>query len=146
MSLSVRSGSPGISLWAHGTRRVGGWGEERERERERERDRQTDRRGGEEREGRGREFSSTAYGKADWSSSTKHPFHTPDSPQNLRAQESTQKELWETRDSDSRGHAYKHCFCFFSSFFKITFPILEDALLKKSQFKIVLKTYLKIGL
>lgn len=34
----------------------------------------------------------------------------------------------------------------FSSFFKITFPILEDVLLKKSQFKIVLKTYLKIGL
>lgn len=37
-------------------------------------------------------------------------------------------------------------FAFFSSFFKITFPILEDVLLKKSQFKIVLKTYLKIGL
>lgn len=35
---------------------------------------------------------------------------------------------------------------FFLPFFKITFPILEDVLLKKLQFKIVLKTYLKIGL
>lgn len=105
-------------------------GEDRERE-------EKERRGGE-------EFSSTAHGKADWSSFTKHPFHTPESPQNSRAQESAQKELWETKDSDSRGHAYKHCFFF--SFFKITFPILEDVLLKKSQFKIVLKTYLKIGL
>lgn len=111
MSLSVRSRSPGISSWAQDQESGGLGGGEGET------DRQTDRRGGEEREGRGREFSSTAYGKADWSSSTKHPFHTPDSPQNLRAQESTQKELWETRDSDSRGHAYKHCFCFFFFFF-----------------------------
>lgn len=37
-------------------------------------------------------------------------------------------------------------FLLFLLFFKITFPILEDVLLKKSQFKIVLKTYLKIGL
>lgn len=41
-----------------------------------------------EEEGGGREeFYSIAHGKVDWSSFTKHPFYTPGSPQNSRAQE-----------------------------------------------------------
>lgn len=137
MSLSVRSCSPGISSWAHGTRRVGLGGGGRGG--------RGGRRGGEEREGRGREeFSSTAYGKADWSSFTKHPFHTPESPQNLRAQESTQRS-YGRQGTVTAGDMPTNIVSAAASS-KITFPILEDVLLKKSQFKIVLKTYLKIGL
>lgn len=113
----------------------------------REGDRQTDR---QKRRGRERGEGKRVFFNSLWQGRLVQFHETPIShsrwPPKLRAQESTQKELWETRDSDSREHAYKHCFCFFSSFFKITFPILEDVLLKKSQFKIVLKTYLKIGL
>jgi hypothetical protein len=95
--------------------------------------------GGGGREGRGgQEFSSTAHGKADWSSFTKHPFYTTDSPK-PQGHRRAQKGLWETKDNDSSGLAYKHCFfcfvlfCFVFLFFVflITFPILEDVLLKK---------------
>lgn len=60
----------------------------------------------------GQEFSSTAHGKADWSSFTKHPFYTPNSPK-AQGHRRAQKGLWETKDSDSSGLAYKHCFFFF---------------------------------
>lgn len=142
MSLSVRSCSPGISSWAQDQESGGLGGEERGGG-----DRQTDR---QKRRGRKRGEGKRVFFNSLWQGRLVQFHETPIShsrwPPKLRAQESTQKELWETRDSDSREHAYKHCFCFFSSFFKITFPILEDVLLKKSQFKIVLKTYLKIGL
>lgn len=74
MSLSVRSLSPGISTW---TTVPGEWdaGEEERRRGERG--------GG----GGGEEFYSIAHGKVDWSSFTKHPFYTPGSPENSRAQE-----------------------------------------------------------
>lgn len=60
----------------------------------------------------GQEFSSTAHGKADWSSFTKHPFYTTDSPK-PQGHRRAQKGLWETKDNDSSGLAYKHCFFFF---------------------------------
>lgn len=87
MSLCVGSLSPGISMWTT-VQESGIWGRE------------------------GQEFSSTAHGKADWSSFTKHPFYTPNSPK-AQGHRRAQKGLWETKDSDSSGLAYKHCFFFF---------------------------------
>lgn len=93
--------------------------------------------GGEEQESKKvkeKKFSPTTHSKADWSSFTNHPFYTPNTPPKL---ESTGKRS---------EHMTVKTVDLPRNIFFITFLILEDVLLKKLQFKIVLKTYLKIGL